>query len=438
MFCQLEILRQCFPPSIRRVLEELPESLDETYQRILRSISKANRGLAHRILQCLVAAVRPLRVEELAEVLAMDFSTGGTPKLNPEWRWADQREAVLSACSSLVSIVNDGDSWIVQFSHFSVKEFLTSCRTAESSKDTSCYHILLEPAHTIVAQACLGVLLRLDGHTYEEMIKNFPLAEYAAEHWDSHARFGNVSSLIEVGIDCLFDAEKPYFAIWRWISNITYSARMGTMKPDLPKETPLCIAALLGLRDLVLRLLIKYPEDLNTEGSSRGSPLCAAVAEGHAEVTSLLLEHGANVHFKGTQRYHQPPMHLASRFGHVEIGKQLLHHGADVNLRDNFDRTPLHMSAFFNAVEFAQMLIENDADVDAKEKWDRTPLLIAEGYKWHDFARLLREHGTTRMDAFSQSTSDALQPRVTSNAFSLPGTRKRVLSTSVPVASPAL
>ena len=389
MFCQLEILRQCFPPSIRRVLEELPESLDETYQRILRSISKANRGLAHQVLQCLVAAVRPLRVEELAEVLAMDFDTGGMPKLNPAWRWADQREAVLSACSSLVSIVNDGDSRIVQFSHFSVKEFLTSIRTAESSKDISCHHIALEPAHTIVAQACLGVLLRLDEHIDEETIKNFPLAEYAAEHWDVHARFGNVSPLIKDGMDRLFDSEKPYFTVWRWISN----SHTNTMNP---KETPLCIAALLGLRDLVGRLLIKHPDDLNTTGSVLGSPLCAAIAMGHAHVTSLLLEHGANADF---EEAYLPPMHQASQIGHVEIGKWLLDHGADVNRRDHLGRTPLGISAFCNTVDFTRMLLEHDAEINVKDRRGRTPLNVAERCGHTDVVRLLQEHGRGgRMD----------------------------------------
>ena len=358
------------------------------------SISKANRGLAHQVLQCLVAAVRPLRVEELAEVLTFDFDTGGTPKLNAGWRWTDQREAVLSACSSLVAIVNDGDSQIVQFSHFSVKEFLTSIRTAESSRDISCFHIGLEPAHTVLVQACLGVLLRLDVRIDEGIIEDFPLAQYAAEHWASHARFGSVSSLIKDGIECLFDSEKPHFAVWRWVSNIKLRARMGRMKLDLPKETPLCIAALLGLRELVERLLIKHPEDLNTEGSLQGSPLCAAVARGHAHVTSLLLGHGANANFKSTLwSHHKPPMCLASQFGHVEIGKQLLDHGADVNSRNYAARTPLHISALYNTVEFARMLLEHDAEVDSKEYLGRTPLRIAEVYGSPDVAQLLREHG---------------------------------------------
>jgi hypothetical protein len=117
VFCQLEILRHCLPPSVRGILEELPESLDGTYERILREIRKPNQEHAHRLLQSLVAAARPLRVNELAEVLAVDF-TEGMPRLNPDWRWEDQEEAVMSACSSLVIIVKEGDSRIVQFSHF--------------------------------------------------------------------------------------------------------------------------------------------------------------------------------------------------------------------------------------------------------------------------------------------------------------------------------
>jgi hypothetical protein len=136
-----------------------------------------------------VVAVRPLRVEELAEVLTFDFKAEGIPNLNVGWRWEDQEAAVLSACSSLVIIVKDGDSRIVQFSHFSVKEFLTANRLAEPIRDVSQYHIRLEAAHTILAQACLGLLLRLDDRVDRDNIKNFPLARYAAQYWPTHARF---------------------------------------------------------------------------------------------------------------------------------------------------------------------------------------------------------------------------------------------------------
>ena len=152
-------------------MEELPESLGETYERILREIRKPNQGHAHRLLQCLVAATRPLQVKELVEVLAFDFNTEGIPKLNLGWRWEDQEEAVMSACSSLVMIVKDGDSRVVQFSHFSVKEILMANRLAKPIRDVSRYHIQLDAAHAILAQACLGVLLRMDDRVDRDYIE---------------------------------------------------------------------------------------------------------------------------------------------------------------------------------------------------------------------------------------------------------------------------
>jgi hypothetical protein len=229
---------------VRRILDELPESLDETYERILKEIRKSNQGHARRLLHCLVAAIRPLQVEELAEVLAVDFNAEGMPKLNPAWRWEDQEEAVMSACSSLVIVVKNGDSRTIQFSHFSVKEYLTSDRLAESSRDVSHYHIPLESAHTILAQACLGVLLRLDDGIDRDTIDNFPLAKYAAIYWIEHARFGDVASRIKPGMECLFDMDKPHFAAWLWLYNPDRYSSMSTIRPEKPEAVPLYYAAL--------------------------------------------------------------------------------------------------------------------------------------------------------------------------------------------------
>ena len=80
----MQVLRYCLPRSIRPTLDKLPSTLDETYERVLKEIKEPNQVHAIRLLQCLVVAIRPLRVEELAEVLAVDFGDEeGMPKLNP-------------------------------------------------------------------------------------------------------------------------------------------------------------------------------------------------------------------------------------------------------------------------------------------------------------------------------------------------------------------
>ena len=171
-------------------------------------------------------ASRPLRVEELAEILAFDFKSGAIPKFHEDWRLKNPVEAILSACSTLLSVVNVGTypktSRVVQFAHFTVKEFLTSSRFAEKH-DYICrhYHISMSPAHTFVAQVYLGVLLHLDEAITNRSLTQFPLAEYAAQHWFEHARFEGVSQHVAEGMKQLFDRTKPHLSIWLWVHDPT-------------------------------------------------------------------------------------------------------------------------------------------------------------------------------------------------------------------------
>jgi hypothetical protein len=215
VFCQLEYLRHCLRQRIRRALDEVPGTLDETYDRTLEEIGKRNWEYAHRLFQCVAAASRPLHVEELAEFLAFDFDAQSTPTLQEDWREEDSAHAVLSTCSSLVSVVDVNGSAVIQFSHFSVKEYLTSKRLAEAKETISQFYVSMPRAHTIVAQACLGVLLHVDEHiTVEEVQEKFPLARYAAEHLVSHARFEGVSPKIQDGMKRLFDPSNHHFSVW--------------------------------------------------------------------------------------------------------------------------------------------------------------------------------------------------------------------------------
>jgi hypothetical protein len=208
----------CTPAGIRRALAELPETLDETYKRTLRGIKKANWEIAHRMFQFVSVASRPLHVKELADLLAFDFEAGSLPKFHKDWRLENPADAVLSTCSTLLTIVNNQGSSIIEFSHSSVKEFLTSTRLAEATDIISRrYHVSMTPAHTVVAQACLGILLHLEKDVTGDSLKDFPLAEYAAKHWVDHARFEDVSRNVEDGMKQLFDPSKPHLSICVWI-----------------------------------------------------------------------------------------------------------------------------------------------------------------------------------------------------------------------------
>src|SRR6201996_5065524 len=262
VFCQLETLRQCLPQSVRRTLNELPSSLDDTYERVMMGIKRANQSHAYRMLQCLTVAIRPLTVAELAELLAFDFEVaeGEMPKLNSNWRWEDHEEAVLSTCSSLVTVVPNDGSPVVQFSHFSVKEFLMSDRLATSTRDISQYHISLEDAHTLLAHASLAVLLR--DPIVDSGSDSAPLARYAARHWMTHAQVENVASRVHDGMEYLFDVDKPYFEAWVQLHDIDdgdgYS--FSNVPEPEPGARPLYYAAMCGFYELVEHLTSKYPQ----------------------------------------------------------------------------------------------------------------------------------------------------------------------------------
>jgi hypothetical protein len=241
-------------------------------------------------------------VKELAEVLAVDFEDAeGIPKLNPSWRWEDQEQALLSSCSSLIAIVDTGDFRAVQFSHFSVKEYLTSARLTASSQDVSRYHIVLRPAHTILAQACLSILLRLDNITEDSNVEEeFPLAGYAAEHWVRHAQFEDVASRIK-GMEDIFDLDKPYFEAWRRLHDIDsdHSAPSLDLHYSLGfpiGQKPLYYAALCGFSNMVEQLIVKHPEHVDALFSGHHmTPAIAALAGRHFELVRVLHRHGSGI-----------------------------------------------------------------------------------------------------------------------------------------------
>ncbi|KAI0285567.1 hypothetical protein BC826DRAFT_1109284 [Russula brevipes] len=393
VFCQLEVLRHCLPASVRRTLEELPESLDETYERVLKEIKKPNREHALRLLQCLVVAIRPLRVEELAEVLAVDFNDGeGVAKLNSNWRWEDQEQALLSSCSSLIAIVGAWDSRVVQFSHFSVKEFLISSRLATSCGDVSRYHIAPHPAHMILAQACLSVLMQSGNHAKQKVV-----AQYAADHWVSHAQFEGVISRLQRETEYLFDLDKPDFAAWVRLHDMDTRPGSDSTFYRFPPSwksvaTPLYYAALCGFHDLVEYLIVKHPQHVSATGGYFVTPFVAALAGRHFQVAQLLHHAGSSVDPRNNTKW--TPLISAAECGDFEMVELLLNYKAHINAQDNCGCTALHWAAKGHRPGVpVQLLLKHNADIHARDIDGATPLHVAASYNRGDVARVLLSHG---------------------------------------------
>jgi len=396
VFCQLAYLRHCLRGRVQRALDDLPDTLDETYARTLEDIGDQNWEYAHRLFQCVSVASRPLRVEELAEFLAFDFEEGSTPTLLADWRSEDPENAVLSTCSSLLAVVDVDGSPVIQFAHFSVKEYLTSARLVKAKSAISRFHTSMTSAHTIVAQASLGVLLHLDKSVTRDSLEDFPLARYAAQYWVGHARFENVASNVQDGMKRLFDPGKRHLSTWLWIYDPENPRHLFTRtrseRPSKARATPLHYAAFFGMHDVAKSLIVEHSQVVNARGfDEMETPLHIASRHGHVDVAQLLLGHGAHVDAQDNAKC--TPLLLASREGHVELVRILLEHGGDTEARDDDERTALFLAVEGELVEIARILLEHGADTEARETHDMSPLEHASIIGYVEIARLLLEHG---------------------------------------------
>ena len=385
------------PSSIQKALNELPITLDDTYERMLQGIPKEKFEHASRLFRCMVAALRPLRVEELAEIFAIEFGPNDVPNLVPGWRPENPEEAVLSTCSTFITVIDDKGSKIVQFSHFSVKEFLTSDRLQMTNVgDIRQYYIPLEPAHAILARACVTVLLHLDEKEDEEHFRALPLASYATTNWVRHAQFEHVASQIQDPLSYLFDPQKPHFRpriLLEGVEHFTPPYLKDSEEPD--EVTPLSFVALCGFSGLARHLIMMHGPDVNAKHAHGGlSPLHGASIYGHVDSSRILLDHGANVNAQDDEGF--APLHYASLWGHLRVAQLLLEHKAISNARTEDNSTPLRFASEEGHLEIVRLLLDHGADVATRGRKDLTPYQIATQEQHDDIARLLLEHGAER------------------------------------------
>lgn len=95
------------------------------------------------------------------------------------------------------------------------------------------------------------------------------------------------------------------------------------------------------------------------EGSSKSTPLEAAVSYGHYEIVKMLIKRGADVNKPGHANY--APLSRSSH--HIEIMELLIRKGADVNPKGQI-QTPVTVAVSFGHLEAVKLLVRKGAIVD--------------------------------------------------------------------------
>lgn len=195
--CQIEVLRKCLSVSVlRHALRTLPETLEETYDRVLMDIPREYHREAYSALQILSVAGNCVSVADVAEAVAVDRTSC---TFDPENRLADPFDIVevlstlITYSSSQIALRHEKPlhghfpgaerATEIRLAHYSVKEYLQSDRIR--SKSTSKFYISSYEAEKCAAETCLTYLLWLDqpDSVSAELLLDFPFGLYAAEYW---------------------------------------------------------------------------------------------------------------------------------------------------------------------------------------------------------------------------------------------------------------
>lgn len=111
--------------------------------------------------------------------------------------------------------------------------------------------------------------------------------------------------------------------------------------------TALHLAAFFGQLEAATRLLEAGARlTAVSRNPLANTPLHAAVAGGHSDVSVLLIARGADVNAIDSGRH--TPLHIAAENGQLAVVEALLAHGADPHAVDVEDKTPLSRAAAGN------------------------------------------------------------------------------------------
>lgn len=414
--------------SLRKAINSLPKDLDSTYERILCSIDDESRDHAINILHWLVYSARPLLLEEVAEIVAIDV--GGDPRFDIERRFQDPWD-VMTICPSLFTIVDrsvhgfDGEARkpMVRLSHFSVKEYLISTRIGQGQAKS--YSIREIEANNLIAETCLAYLLQFNQPEFpsQSILAEFPLIAYAARYWFDHLRLVEEAEGIALPLDLdqLLREENVF------LNSIRFSDPDKHGDPCMLKEkymlaSPLYYASAFGLIQWAT-LLIERGADVNAKTGGQSTALQVAVQKGHENLVLLLIRRGADVHAEGGPW--GDALQIASVHGLFRIAQLLIDHGANVNATRgelgyalqaasgprfiitkqrfvnrakihadgcNYDNA-LQAASMYGAIEVASLLLEHGADVNAQGGGYGSALQAASANGHAKIVALLLDHG---------------------------------------------
>ena len=126
----------------------------------------------------------------------------------------------------------------------------------------------------------------------------------------------------------------------------------------------------------ICKILLLYGADVSASDEVNKTALYIATYYGHERIVKLLIENGANIHAKLTEKQVTPLFWPVIK-GFLKVCEMLILEGADVNAKDIHRQVPLHFAIEHRRTDIVKLLLATGASLNIKSLFSgNTPLEI--------------------------------------------------------------
>jgi ankyrin repeat protein len=384
---------------IRQAIDDLPKTLEETYLRCLRKISKRTEYSPYvlKILKWVLCANRPLHIEELKEAVVFgpeDTKWDGTKIPRDDSRF-------ISSCANLVNL--DDIDKCVRVSHRTVKQFLL----APSIGLPESFRFLKDEIQLEIGEGCMTYL------SFDNFKSQLATRENAAVRVTNPGTALATLNLIPKLISRFVSSKGP--------PQITLNLPIRTATDSLPPETfenyrlldyarsnwllhTIQISKISPFWNKFEHLALEPNESwkfhpwgsAKTEATHYRALFEWAVRNRHIPLLELTrgLTVGSRLSDLAKKRFENGSLalHYASSQGFLDVAEVLLG-VSNVNMVDEEQKTALHWAAGSGQDAVVHLLLEKKAKANFRDKSGRTALILAADCGCEGVVNLLLESG---------------------------------------------
>ncbi|OAA74836.1 nb-arc and ankyrin domain containing protein [Akanthomyces lecanii RCEF 1005] len=435
-----------------------PRGLFGVYEELVQNMKERSKSL--KMIQWICFAMRPLSLDELRWVLAVDADRTSPIKSLKKAQESDEyitsserMELRLKSLScGLVEAVLSLDRRVAQFIHQSVRDFFVE--TGISALDDSLStcgnnsNCAIGKSHHQISRTCIryvqmNEVIQSPAHG-DALEARFPLLYYAAKFWMKHAKQAEQNGIAQNDLLLYFGWPSPkLLRAWRriccqisydlfdrppaWTSMLHMLSDHRLITPlevllspankkdvkvnerDAVGYTSLLQAARDGYWDVVELLLSAHDIDINARDSGGRTALLCAVSRGHMAIVRLLLERDG-IDINAQDDYGQTALIHPVYPENVAIVRLLLERdGIDINAQDDFGQTALASAVSLLKMAVVRLILEmDDININARDNHGQTALFRAVSGGDVDILRLLLDKDDIDINARDSQGQTAL------------------------------